>query len=123
VYDITRKETFDNLESWIKEVEQYCTGGLERIRMILIGNKVDLQIQRAVRPLQFFRLGFKSSRFVSWSVQHSMVFTHEGDTALCRRDAAKAGAVVVWLLLFLFCACVHNHFTEVTGKSAACGEK
>lgn len=48
VYDITRKETFENLVNWIKEVEQYCTGGLERIRMILIGNKLDLQQQRKV---------------------------------------------------------------------------
>ena len=48
VYDITRKETFENLVNWIKEVEQYCTGGLERIRMILIGNKLDLQDQRKV---------------------------------------------------------------------------
>ena len=49
VYDITRRETFEHLENWIREVEQYCTGGLERVKMILIGNKVDLQEERKVR--------------------------------------------------------------------------
>ncbi len=49
VYDITRKQTFENLVHWIKEVEQYCTGGLERVRLILIGNKLDLEAKREVR--------------------------------------------------------------------------
>ena len=48
VYDITRRDSFENLEMWIKEVKQYCTGGLERIRMILIGNKLDLEENRQV---------------------------------------------------------------------------
>ena len=48
VFDIARRESFEHLEMWIKEVEQYCTGGLERIRMILIGNKLDLKNDRQV---------------------------------------------------------------------------
>ena len=48
VYDITRRESFEHLELWIKEVQQYCTGGLERIRMVLIGNKIDLKNKRQV---------------------------------------------------------------------------
>ena len=51
VYDISRRESFDNLEMWIKEVHQYCDGGLERIRMVLIGNKLDLKNQRQVLPV------------------------------------------------------------------------
>lgn len=48
VYDITRRDTFEHLEDWIKEVQQYCVGGLERLRMILIGNKLDLEKEREV---------------------------------------------------------------------------
>ena len=43
VYDISRRETFDHLEDWIKEVQEYCTEDLDIIRMILIGNKLDLK--------------------------------------------------------------------------------
>ena len=49
MYDITDKQSFLNLESWIKEVQQYCAGGLDRIRMVVIGNKLDLKDQRQVR--------------------------------------------------------------------------
>ncbi|XP_022742955.1 ras-related protein RABC2a-like isoform X2 [Durio zibethinus] len=47
VYDVTRRETFTNLsEIWAKEVELYSTDH-ECIK-ILVGNKVDRDIERAV---------------------------------------------------------------------------
>ncbi|XP_051130173.1 ras-related protein RABC2a-like [Andrographis paniculata] len=47
VYDVTRRETFDNLsEVWAKELELYSTNQ-DRIKMI-VGNKSDRESERAV---------------------------------------------------------------------------
>ena len=44
-YDITNRDSFSNLEKWIKEVKENC----ERdVRMILIGTKSDLESERAI---------------------------------------------------------------------------
>ena len=45
VYDITRKETFENVDKWIAELK---TTGDEDVFILLIGNKCDLEEQRAV---------------------------------------------------------------------------
>ena len=39
VYDITDRSSFKNLESWLKEIENYGDG---TAKIMLIGNKVDL---------------------------------------------------------------------------------
>ncbi|CAI9091197.1 OLC1v1026157C1 [Oldenlandia corymbosa var. corymbosa] len=47
VYDVTRRETFTNLsEIWAKEVELYSTN--KDCVKILVGNKVDRNVERAV---------------------------------------------------------------------------
>ncbi len=48
VYDVTRKETFENIENWLKEVQEF-TGP---IPMIICGNKIDLANQRQVSTKQ-----------------------------------------------------------------------
>ena len=47
VFDLTKRSSFESLDSWIKEVSQY-TSGLESLKMILIGNKQDKGYQRQV---------------------------------------------------------------------------
>ena len=49
VFDITKRESFEGLDDWISEVKQYCEHGIEKIKMVLIGNKVDRLHQRKVR--------------------------------------------------------------------------
>ncbi|XP_034032813.1 ras-related protein Rab-19 [Thalassophryne amazonica] len=44
-YDITRRNTFESVPHWIREVEQY---GAASVLLILIGNKSDLHTQRQV---------------------------------------------------------------------------
>ncbi len=44
VFDITRKESFEHIENWINEVEEKCTD----IPIIIVGNKTDLDEERAV---------------------------------------------------------------------------
>lgn len=38
VYDVARQETFDSLDQWLSEVDQYSTGEVVKL---LVGNKVD----------------------------------------------------------------------------------
>jgi len=45
VYDVTRKSSFQNITKWLEEIHQY---GYEKILIVLIGNKNDLQEQRQV---------------------------------------------------------------------------
>lgn len=45
VYDITRRETFEHLSSWLEDCRKYSN---QNIIIMLIGNKVDLDSKRAV---------------------------------------------------------------------------
>lgn len=45
VYDITRKETFDNVDKWISELK---TNGSKNISILIIGNKCDLDDKRQI---------------------------------------------------------------------------
>ena len=45
VYDITRRETFDHLQSWLEDCRKYSN---QNIVIMLIGNKSDLEQKRAV---------------------------------------------------------------------------
>jgi hypothetical protein len=40
VYDVTSRESFDNIKDWLKEIDIYSTN--EDAVKMLIGNKVDL---------------------------------------------------------------------------------
>jgi Ras-related protein Rab-1A len=45
VYDITDKESFDNVRQWLFEIDRYAS---ENVCKLLVGNKSDLQNKRAV---------------------------------------------------------------------------
>jgi small GTP-binding protein len=47
VYDITQAQTFDEVESWIADVKKHCPPNCV---IVLIGNKLDLEIRRQVAP-------------------------------------------------------------------------
>jgi Ras-related protein Rab-18 len=42
VYDVTRTDTFENLEQWLKEVQLYAPNNGESVVKLLVGNKIDL---------------------------------------------------------------------------------
>jgi len=48
VYDVTRKETFDSLENWFKEIKNVSP----KISLILVGNKIDLEDERILSTEQ-----------------------------------------------------------------------
>ena len=42
VYDVTRTDTFENLQQWLKEVNMYSPNNGEAVVKLLVGNKIDL---------------------------------------------------------------------------------
>eukprot|EP00565_Helicotheca_tamesis_P006412 CAMPEP_0185729240 /NCGR_PEP_ID=MMETSP1171-20130828/4776_1 /TAXON_ID=374046 /ORGANISM="Helicotheca tamensis, Strain CCMP826" /LENGTH=218 /DNA_ID=CAMNT_0028398031 /DNA_START=63 /DNA_END=719 /DNA_ORIENTATION=+ len=42
VYDVTRRDSFENLEQWLKEVKLYSPNNGEGVVKLLVGNKIDL---------------------------------------------------------------------------------
>lgn len=45
VYDVTRRESFENLDQWLREVKMYSPNNGEGVVKLLVGNKVDLERQ------------------------------------------------------------------------------
>ena len=48
VFDLTRKETFSNIEFWIKEMKEQMD--IDKVGMVLLGNKSDLVEEKLVTP-------------------------------------------------------------------------
>ncbi|NXJ72335.1 RB18B protein, partial [Rostratula benghalensis] len=75
VYDVTRKDTFTGLESWLKELEIYTTKN-KAVKM-LVGNKTDKPDREVERKegLQFARkrslLFIETSAKTQDGVQHA----------------------------------------------------
>merc|ERR1712071_149629 len=42
VYDVTRRDSFENLEQWLKEIKLYSPNNGEGVVKLLVGNKIDL---------------------------------------------------------------------------------
>jgi len=45
VYDITDRESFDNVKQWLSEIDRYAC---ENVNKLLVGNKSDLDSKRQV---------------------------------------------------------------------------
>ena len=45
VYDITRRETFENVDNWLKELKEH---GDNNIQIMVLGNKADMESERQV---------------------------------------------------------------------------
>lgn len=75
VYDITRRETFDHLTSWLEDARQHAN---PTMTIMLIGNKADLSHRRAVSYEE-------GERFAK---EHGLVFLEtSAKTALNVEDA------------------------------------
>ena len=48
VYDITDRESFDNVKQWLNEIDRYAC---ENVNKLLVGNKSDLESKRQVRGI------------------------------------------------------------------------
>ena len=45
VYDVTKRDSFENLEQWLREVKLYSPNNGEGVVKLLVGNKIDLERQ------------------------------------------------------------------------------
>ena len=45
MYDCTEKETFENVRTWLEEIERYAT---DNVNKLLIGNKSDLTERKVI---------------------------------------------------------------------------
>ena len=62
-YDVTRRETFEALPTWLQEVEEYSSNGGADVIKLLVGNKVDREDDRQV----------SRSEAVSWARSKGMM--------------------------------------------------
>ncbi|KAJ2857126.1 Ras- protein Rab-18 [Coemansia erecta] len=46
VYDVSNRESFDNLDTWVEELNTYCSN--EDIVKMVVGNKIDKESERQV---------------------------------------------------------------------------
>lgn len=56
VYDVARRDTFENLDLWLQEVEVYSPAGGRDVVKLLVGNKID-----KVRPLGACSVGLATN--------------------------------------------------------------
>ena len=55
IFDVTDRESFESVRSWINEIEKYSKDGVCKL---LIGNKIDLTDKRKVTYNESLELGF-----------------------------------------------------------------
>lgn len=91
VFDITKKESFDNVNLWLKNVEGKCK---KNILKILVGNKLDLKEERQVGEneanifakslgMPYFETSAKDNKNVN------ELFERTAEEFLCRNDLVK----------------------------------
>ena len=70
VYDVTRMDSFENLEQWLKEVQLYSPGNGEAVIKLLVGNKCDLdrKVRRNVErnPIPCLSLYHQPTRLIRY---------------------------------------------------------
>ena len=63
VYDVTRMDTFEDLQQWLKEVQLYSPNNGESVVKLLVGNKIDLPDKVVPREMA-----------ESWARENGMLF-------------------------------------------------
>ena len=85
VYDITRRQTFDNLARWLDDMRE---NAYSKMIILLVGNKSDLKFEREVSTeegqafaekhnLIFFETSAKTAQNVEQAFVHSAVVINE----------------------------------------------
>jgi small GTP-binding protein len=54
VYDVTKERTFTNVSKWLRNIEE---NAVDNVRIVLVGNKIDLENQREVSEKRGKKVG------------------------------------------------------------------
>ena len=68
VYDITNRETFENIRNWINELEEFIEN--KELPIIIVGNKTDLTGQRQVSTQEGVELANELSATRCYKISH-----------------------------------------------------
>jgi len=63
LYDVTRKETFDNLTRWLSDIREACNNA--HMIIFIVGNKIDLTEERQVSRQEGQRFATQHKLFFS----------------------------------------------------------
>lgn len=98
VYDVTNRESFENLSKWMDETRSYAN---DKISLILVGNKSDLESRRAVT----YEQGFEFAK------RHHMLF--------CEASAKNAQNIDLMFsqLTERICKRIESKEVDVTNES------
>ncbi|MFS7983907.1 putative small GTP-binding protein [Helianthus anomalus] len=94
VYDITRRETFNYLASWLEDARQHANANMT---IMLIGNKCDLAHRRAV-----------SSEEEQFAKEHGLIFM-EASAKTVQNVEEVYSCFVILLKLAYLPQCNHGH--------------
>merc|ERR1712039_75713 len=97
VYDVTDKESFNNVKHWMQEIDKYAADGVNKL---LVGNKCDLSSKKVVSydeakeladslSVQFMETSAKNAHNVEQAFQ---MMAGEIKTRVASAPAASAGA-------------------------------
>lgn len=75
-YDVTNRDSFDNVKTWIQELRNHLE--LEQLTMMLIGNKTDLDELRQVQTAEAADFARKHSLFF---METSALMNNAGEVA------------------------------------------
>ena len=86
VYDLTKRETFNNIVSWIEELEEFINN--KELPIIIVGNKTDLNEQREVSNQEGVELA------IELSVSRANKISHIETSALSGENIEDAFSLI-----------------------------
>jgi Ras-related protein Rab-18 len=74
VYDVTRRDSFDNLDHWLKEIKLYSPNNGEGVVKLLVGNKIDLSDGTSNDDGEVYERQVERYEAEEWARKQGMLF-------------------------------------------------
>jgi len=85
VYDVSNKKSYENIEKWLQEIEEFSNG---QVSVIVVGNKTDLEEKRKIsyetaekmakgRGMEYIETSAKQSKNIDEAFLKLTSFVHE----------------------------------------------
>lgn len=74
VYDVTRRDSFDNLDHWLKEIKLYSPNNGEGVVKLLVGNKIDLSDGTISNDGEVYERQVERYEAEEWARKQGMLF-------------------------------------------------